>query len=412
MSADKPHIVIAGGGMVGLSLALLLDKQLAADVRITLVEGIALPDAGTAPSDYHPSFDARSTALSYSTAKIYRELGVWSSLESGLGPIQRIHVSRQGRFGSSLLEASEQAWEALGWVVENPCLGRTLLAALRDRPRLELRCPERVSAARPRGDRVEVSLGAATIAADLLVIADGAESSLREKLGFFTRRKSYAQRAVIANVEFEQDHRGCAYERFTATGPLALLPLPALSDAPNRMALVWSLPPKDALELESAGDEHFKAALLDTFGYRLGRIRRVGGRHGYPLSLTESVEQARRGFVVLGNAAHALHPVAGQGFNLALRDALCLTRCVSEALQNDLSPGAPEAMDRYALMRSRDQAQIIAASDLLPDLFMSTDPILSLGRDLALSGMDILPQLRRQFVRAAAGMAAMEMENG
>jgi 2-octaprenyl-6-methoxyphenol hydroxylase len=241
-----------------------------------------------------------------------------------------------------------------------------------------------------------------------LVNADGAESTLREKLGFFTRRKSYAQRALITNVEFARDHGGCAYERFTATGPLALLPLPPLRDAPHRMALVWSLPPEHSQELESADDEHFKAALLDAFGYRLGRIRRVGERRGYPLALTESVEQVRRGFVVLGNAAHALHPVAGQGFNLALRDAQCLASCLARALPRGVGPGAPEVLDQYMQLRAADQAQIIAASDRLPDLFMATDPILSLGRDLALSGMDVLPLRRRQFVRAAAGMAALE----
>ncbi|EED31874.1 2-octaprenyl-6-methoxyphenyl hydroxylase [gamma proteobacterium NOR5-3] len=408
MSATAPHIVIAGGGMVGLSLALLLHEQLPDATRITLVEGRALPAPGDAPGGYHPSFDARSTALSYSTATLFRELGLWNALLPGLAAINQIHVSRRGRFGSSLLSSAEQGWDALGWVVENPCLGRTLLAAAHDCPRLSLRCPDRVTDATPRGPGVRVSLNQEEIDADLLVIADGAESTLREKLGFLTQRKTYGQSALIANLAFEKDHGGCAYERFTATGPLALLPLPPSQQAPHRMALVWTLAPAEAAALEIAGLEVFSRTLIDAFGYRLGRVLRVGERHSYPLALTEALEQVRRGCVVLGNAAHALHPVAGQGFNLALRDAAALTATLAQAVDKATEVGDTAVLASYARDRQRDQAQTIAASDGLPALFMVSDPLLSLGRDLALSGMDMFPLLRREFVQQAAGMAALE----
>jgi 2-octaprenyl-6-methoxyphenol hydroxylase len=429
MTGKGPQVLIAGGGMVGMSLALLLHRQLPATARITLVEGVALPANGGASAPYHPSFDARSTALSYSTALLYRELGIWSALEPGLGPIREIHVSRRGRFGSSLLTAREQHWDALGWVVENPCLGRELLAAVRACPRIDLRCPARVVDARPGPSGVDVVLGGSAsgiqntaddeatvdeeiLRADLLVIADGAESALREKLGFFTRRKRYGERALIANLAFETDHQGCAYERFTASGPLALLPLPPSEEARYRMALVWTLPPAEALALEQADDEDFAAALIDAFGYRLGRLRRVGGRHSYPLALTEAVEQVRRGCVVIGNAAHALHPVAGQGFNLALRDAAALASSLGRSCRAGTDVGDTKVLERYAEDRQRDQAQTIAASDGLPGLFMVSDPLLSLGRDLALAGMDLMPALRRQFVREAAGVAALESSHG
>ncbi|MFT4767269.1 MAG: 2-octaprenyl-6-methoxyphenol hydroxylase [Glaciecola sp.] len=408
MSVQAQHILIAGGGMVGLSLALLLHEQLPDSARITLVEGRALPAPGDAQTGYHPAFDARSTALSYSTATLYRELGLWTSLLPGLAPINQIHVSRRGRFGSSLLSSAEQGWDALGWVVENPCLGRTLLAAAHDCPRLTLRCPDRVTDAKPLGPGVQVSLAEEKIEADLLVIADGAESILREKLGFLTQRKTYGQSALIANLAFEKDHEGCAYERFTATGPLALLPLPPSEQAPHRMALVWTLAQVEAAAMELAEVEVFSRTLIDTFGYRLGRVLRVGDRQSYPLALTEAVEQVRRGCVVLGNAAHALHPVAGQGFNLALRDAAALSHALAKAVDKGLETGDTAVLAQYAQDRQRDQAQTIAASDGLPALFMMTDPLLSLGRDLALSGMDMFPLLRREFVQQAAGMAALE----
>ena len=437
----QQRILIAGGGMVGMSLALLLDQHLPDDVAITVVEGMALrPD--TTGSTYHPSFDARSTALSYSTVHLYRRLGVWDDLTSGLGAIRKIHVSRRGGFGSSVLTAKEQEWDALGWVVENPCLGQCLLKAVADRPRIELRCPARVSAAEPEGSgmrvtiddrgRVGASEGSAEESAeasraqsggdskgqskeqsseesvDLLVIADGAESVLREQLGFLTRRKAYGQSAIVANLSFPKDHEGCAFERFTQSGPLALLPLPGTNQDPYRMALVWSLPPDDAERLVAADEEGFSRELVDAFGYRLGRPKQVGVRQAYPLALTEAVEQIRRGCAVLGNAAHSLHPVAGQGYNLALRDASSLAVHLADACENGEALGDPVVLRRYQEESSLDQSQTIAASDGLPRLFMLTDPVVALGRDLALAGMDFFPALRRQFVREAAGMAALE----
>jgi len=415
MKAREAHIVIAGCGMAGLSLALLLDRALPAAVRISIIEGVALRDGPAGASPYHPSFDARSTALSYSTAQIYRELGIWEQLLPGMAPIETIHVSRRGRFGSTLLGAREQGWEALGWVVENPCLGHALLAAVRERPRIAVHCPARVRGSALSGAGVEVHCeGEApqTLVADLLVIADGAASTLRDGLGFHVRRRHYEQSAVIANLAFARPLAGCAYERFTGSGPLALLPLPPGEGSSNRAALVWSLPPARAEAMLAASQEVFTEALLDAFGYRLGRLLRVGERHAYPLVLTEAVEQLRRGMVVIGNAAHALHPVAGQGFNLALRDTACLARTLGAAWERGLAPGDLAVLEEYMALREADQTQTTMASDLLPGLFANDDPILSFGRDLALSGLDLLPAGRSLFVREAAGIAALEVSHG
>ena len=178
------------------------------------------------------------------------------------------------------------------------------------------------------------------------------------------------------------------------------------------MALVWTLPPETATELEQGDEEGFVGALQEAFGLRLGRVARVGTISRYPLALTEAVEQVRRGCVVIGNAAHALHPVAGQGFNLALRDVAALARTLAHSAAGGRALGDTGALSAYAAARQRDQGQTIAASDGLPALFMHSDPILGLGRDLALAGLDIFPRLRRAFVRQAAGMAALEVDHG
>ena len=404
-------IVIAGGGMVGASLALQLAAVLPQELSICLVEGFALPaPLATGRPEYHPSFDARSTALSYSSRLIYEKMAFWDELHQWLCPIDSIHVSSRGRFGSSLLQADDYAWSALGYVVENAWLGNALLQALYRQGRVEILSPARVVAAMPEGQGMRLQLedtNLSTIDTSLLLVADGATSGLREQLGVNVREKPYRQHALIANVAFAQPHAGCAYERFTDQGPVALLPLLASSPGENRSALVWTLSPDQAEHLQACPAEEFLRALQDRFGYRLGRMLQVGERHCYPLSLIQSSEQVRQGVVVMGNAAHALHPVAGQGFNLALRDVAELAAVVARGVSEGRSPGDLALLQRYLKRQQPDQDRTIELSDRLPALFMQSDPVLGLARDLALSGLDILPPLKRIFVRHAAGVAAM-----
>ena len=224
--------------------------------------------------------------------------------------------------------------------------------------------------------------------------------------------KPYRQQALIANVAFARPHEGCAFERFTDEGPLALLPLPGVAGAEHRSALVWTLPPARAEQLQDCDDEEFLGALQDRFGYRLGRLRQVGERHTYPLALTESTEQVRHSVVVMGNAAHALHPVAGQGYNLAMRDVAELARVLDEAIRAGEAPGSLSVLQRYRQRQHNDQSRTIAMSDLLPGLFMNSDPVLGLARDMALAGLDVIAPLKREFVRYAAGVAALGEAHG
>jgi 2-octaprenyl-6-methoxyphenol hydroxylase len=411
---ESRDIVIAGGGMVGVSLALQLGAILPAETTILLVEGFPFPEvvADRAP-DYHPAFDARSTALSYSSRLIYENMQVWDHLQQWLCPIESIHVSSRGRFGSTLLQAANHGWPALGYVVENAWLGSALIQALYRQGRVEVCSPAKVVAASPAGEGIRLQLEgdiANRIDAALLLVADGASSSLREQLGVAVEEKPYRQNALVANVASAQPHRGCAYERFTDEGPLALLPLLAAPGGENRSALVWTLPPDRADHMQACAEEDFLASLQERFGYRLGRLQQVGERHSYPLSLVQSSEQVRQAVVVMGNAAHALHPVAGQGYNLALRDVAELGRVLAEGLAAGLPAGDLATLQRYEQRQRADQERTIKFSDRVPALFMQADPLLGLGRDLALAGLDIMPGLKNEFVRYAAGVVDMGVQ--
>ncbi|MEH6584471.1 MAG: 2-octaprenyl-6-methoxyphenyl hydroxylase [Halioglobus sp.] len=404
-------IVIAGGGMVGVSLALQLGALLPEDIRILMIEGFPLPAAtpGSTP-DYHPSFDARSTALSYSSRLIYEQMGVWGDLEKWLCPIDSIHVSNRGRFGSTLLHAQDYDWPALGYVVENAWLGSSLIQALYRQGRVELMSPAKVVSAAPQGETVRLQLEGAADAemeTGLLLVADGANSGLRTKLGVAVEEKSYRQHALIANIAFAQPHKGCAFERFTDEGPVALLPLLPSAAGEHRSGLVWTLSAERAAHLQACPPDEFLKELQTRFGYRLGRLQQVGERHIYPLTLVQSTEQVRQGVVVMGNAAHALHPVAGQGYNLALRDVAVLGRVLAQANETSTPLGNLKVLQQYYDSQAADQVRTVNFSDKLPALFMQSDPVLGLARDLGLAGLDMLPAAKREFVRYAAGVAAM-----
>jgi 2-octaprenyl-6-methoxyphenol hydroxylase len=416
--SEYRDIVIAGGGMVGVSLALQLGAVLPDSVRIVLVEGFPFPEPtpGVKP-DYHPSFDARSTALSYSSRLIYEQMNVWSELEQWLCPIDTIHVSNRGRFGSAHLRCEDYDWPALGYVVENAWLGNSLIQALYRQARVELISPARVVNAAPLEDGMRLQLEGAGLSGQegeqeaeldtgLLLVVDGANSGLRRQLGVAVDEKSYRQHALVANIAFSRAHQGCAYERFTDEGPVALLPLLPAPGGAHRAGLVWTLTRERAEHLQVCPEEEFLLELQQRFGYRLGRLEHVGERHAYPLSLVQSAEQVRKGVVVMGNAAHALHPVAGQGFNLALRDVAVLGQVLAEAFAVATPLGDLKVLQRYHDRQLADQVRTVTFSDKLPTLFMQSDPILGLGRDLGLACLDILPAAKREFVRHAAGVAA------
>ena len=388
-------LAIVGGGLVGASLALAL--QHGAKERGWTVELIEPFEPG---HDYQPSYDARSTALSYGTRLIYQRLGVWDQIAELAEPITDIHVSDRGRAGVTRLDAASQQVPALGYVVENAWIGHCLWQALDDDV-VTRRCPAEVERMRavPGGYRLTLTDGQ-TLDCDLAVLADGGRSGLREHLGIEVKQSPYGQTALIANVTPGTPHGGRAFERFTDEGPMALLPLPD-----NRCALVWTRPERDAARLAAAPEAEFLEELQQAFGYRLGGFQQVGARHLYPLVLIEAEEQVRSGLVVLGNAAHSLHPIAGQGYNLSLRDteALAVALLRSSAPLGDLS-----VLQGYHQQQRSDQRLTVGFSDQLTQLFGESERLSVAGRNLGLLGLDLLPPAKAWFARQAMGMGVRE----
>ncbi|TDV64496.1 2-octaprenyl-6-methoxyphenyl hydroxylase [Pseudomonas sp. LP_7_YM] len=385
------NLAIVGGGLVGASLALALQAGAKArGWKIVMIEPFAPGDT------WQPSYDARSSALSFGARQIYERLGLWQQISRRAEPILHIQVSDKGRFGAAQLSAIQEGVPALGYVAENAWLGRCLWQDL-DKDVISWRVPGEVKQMQALTDGYRLTLNDETqLDCDLAVLADGGRSSLREQLGIGVRKTPYDQSALIANITPGEAHRGQAFERFTEQGPMALLPLPE-----NRCALVWTRTAEDVQRLMALDERSFLNELQGVFGYRLGALKQVGARHAYPLALIQAEEQVRSHLVVLGNAAHSLHPIAGQGFNLSLRDAASLaeTLLASEAPLGDLA-----TLQVYRDRQYLDQKLTVGFSDQVTRLFGSRQPMITASRNIGLLGLDLLPSAKSWFARQAMGL--------
>jgi len=405
---DEYDLLIVGGGMVGASLACaLLPVAAELELRVAVVEAETMPKSGEPV--FQAGYDARSTALAYGVRSAFERMGVWSTLAEHLTAIERIHVSDRGHFGATRLDAAREQVPALGYVVENHWLGQVLLSRLRQHgtPWIDFISPAEVIDLenRAEGCRVRIDRDGQEheLKAGLVVMADGGRSALRERIGIGYRQSSYEQHALVANVSLDRPHRHIAYERFTDTGPIALLPGEDL-DGQARCGLVWTLPEEQADEILALDDRAFLEHLQQRFGYRAGRLTRVGERYHYPLKLVLAEEQVRAGLVVLGNAAHALHPIAGQGFNLAFRGVVALADLIIQRRREGLPLGELQALQHFEAARRTDQFRTIQFSDRTMKLFTGTQPALTLTRDLGLVLLDICPLGKTLLARAAMGL--------
>lgn len=394
--SSKPYdVVIAGGGMIGTSLALALAPL---GLRICVVEAVARSAVA------QPSFDERSTALSRSSQRLFEAIGLWEAVAAASTPIRSIHVSEQGRFGFSHIDAAEQRVEALGYVVINRVLGDVLQTALTAQSNVDVLCPARIVDTATRGDSVEATVrgdtGDRQVVGRLLVAADGARSAVRGMIGIGSETHDYAQGAVIGNLQSELPHGNRAFERFTEAGALAMLPINE-----GRTAFVWILGSDDVARVMAADDEAFLAELQQTFGHRLGAFSRIGRRARYPLALSRANNLVVPRAVVVGNAAHGLHPVAAQGFNLGLRDVAALSECIADAAASDEDVGSAGVLERYAAWRTDDQQKLVRFTDGLVHLFGDRRLPARMLRTMGMLGFDLVPGVRRMFARHTMGLA-------
>jgi 2-octaprenylphenol hydroxylase len=398
-------IAIIGGGMVGASLALLLAEQ-KPDWQIALLD--AQPFADADQTQFQPSFDSRSTAIAQGSIEILRELGVWESLAKHATAISQVHVSDAGHFMGGLIDANTYDLDAVGYVIPNAWIGRVLLAQLRTKTNIHLFAPVRVEKLIPQqaGAQLIVKSGDEVfeLTTKLAVVADGGDSPLRKSLGIDSNIKDYGQTALIANIAYSESHQGVAYERFTPQGPLALLPLGESATA-KESALVLTLPRDQAAEIIDLSDEKFLQHLQTRFGNRLGKFTRVSQRHAYELKLVTASEQIRSHIVLVGNAAHFLHPVAGQGFNLSLRDCVCLVDALIQGEASGKQIGELSVLQDYLARQTLDQTLTIEFSDKLVRMFSSSSlPLIAL-RHLGFIGLDLLPAVKSQFAAQTMGTA-------
>ncbi|MBT8102810.1 MAG: 2-octaprenyl-6-methoxyphenyl hydroxylase [Gammaproteobacteria bacterium] len=391
-------IVIAGGGMIGTSLALALAPL---GLEIAVVEAVAR-QAGA-----QPSFDDRSTALSRSTQRMFEAMGLWNEIVAASTPITSIHVSDKGRFGFSHIDAEEQGVEALGYVVINRVLGSVLQSAMSKLDGVDLVCPARIVdiALCPEQARAVVESGGGsrqTLTCNLLVAADGANSATREMMGISVQQSQYDQRAVIGNVLPENKLDNRAFERFTAQGPLAILPV-----ADDRAGFIWAVSEDDAERVLALDDGAFLSELQAEFGYRLGTFSRAGKRASYPLTLSKAARLTATRSVLIGNAAHGLHPVSAQGFNLGMRDVAALCDCIADGLAGSggSDPGDAQLLERYASWRRSDQKKLLRFTDSLVRLFGSSRRPLRALRNLGMLGFDLIPGVRSVFAKHTMGLA-------
>lgn len=390
--AERFDVAVVGGGMVGAALALALRET---PLHVALVEGFAPGSAG------QPSFDDRTSALGNGTRRVFEALGIWERVAPEAGVIRRIHVSDAGRFGFARLEAAEQGIEAFGYVVPNRVIGAALWEALADAPQVRRFMPARAVYAGRTDEhvRLHVEQGgrAFDLDARLLVAADGAQSGVREALGIGSRVEDYDQTAVITNAITSHPNDGTAFERFTPTGPLAVLPL-----AGGGYTVVWTLRPDRAAEVMLLDDAAFVAALQETFGWRIGRIERVARRSAYSLALTRADATVAPRAVLIGNASQSLHPVAGQGFNLGLRDAASLAEVLAAG---PADPGAAPVLEEFERWRVSDRRGVTTFTDGLVKVFGETRPGFGMARNLGLLLFDLAPPAKSALSRLSWGFA-------
>lgn len=391
----ETDVAIVGGGLVGLSLALALAQGGISSVTIDAESpAIAAADA----------FDGRASALALGSVRVLQGIGVWGAMAANASPIRDIRVSD----GDSSLylhyDHRDIGDEPFGYILENRFARRALHAALALDRRAVLRAPDKALDARSTPTHAELTLASgAELRASLVVACDGRPSPLREAAGIETLRWNYEQAGIVCSIAHEKPHHGIAHERFLPAGPFAVLPLNDAPDGTHRASIVWTEKAELAKLFAGLPEDEFCAEIHERFGWGLGAIKLAGPRWVYPLVFVQAKKFHEGRMALAGDAAHGIHPIAGQGLNLGLRDVAALAEVLVEAKRLGLDLGSAERLESYARWRGLDTVSMSAVTDGLLRLFSNDIAPLKLARDLGLAAVEALPPLKRLFMRHAMG---------
>ena len=404
-------IIIAGGGLSGLLSALsfaTLRKKDNSVFSIAIIEANANENISATEINNKVNFDARVLALSHNSAHYLKKLFVWDDIANYATAIDKIHISDAGYYGKARMTAQEHQVDALGYVIELEILGNVLLKKLTKYTNITWYCPEQIENIRWQSDAVNIDLASSKkLQGKLLLACDGSQSICRQFAHISSYAKSYEQSALIANITTQKSHQHVAFERFTASGPIAVLPLADSTQASRKSAIVWTLPPQQADHIRQLDDEAFKQQFESSFGSWLGEVEKVGKRHVFPLSLVQAEEQVYHRMALIGNASHTIHPIAGQGFNLGLRDIQQLRDMVENQLFNPRQLNEDlfsfSLLMQYATQRKTDHQNIIKLTDSLVTLFSNDIAPLVLGRNIGLKVLNYLTPLKNIFVDKTMG---------
>lgn len=392
MSTDF-DLIIVGGGLAGGSLALALQDT---PLRIAVIESVDEAQRQASPAG------ERALALAWGTAQLLDQLGVWRQALPHAAPIRLIHVSDRGHFGKVRLSAQREGVPALGYVATARVLEDAIAKALTDSPATVLQ-PATVAALHGGSDHIGIAVRQGdqtqTLTSRLVVAADGGNSTVRRLLDIGQTERDYGQTAIVTEIASERPNHDTAYERFTESGPLAVLPL-----GKRRSSVVWTLSHDDARATLALPDEEFRDRLQAAFGQWLGRLELASARQGFPLKLIRAQRMTDRRVVLVGNAMHQLHPVAGQGFNLGLRDVAVLAERLEARLQFGEDIGAAEFLESYARTRRDDLDRVIGFTDTMVRLFSNNRWPLTQARNFGMTVLNNLPPMKRRLVRYAMGL--------
>tara|TARA_B100000029_G_scaffold516146_1_gene627199 strand:+ start:194 stop:1429 length:1236 start_codon:yes stop_codon:yes gene_type:complete len=389
----KNDILIIGGGLVGASLACALENL---GLRITIVESTPFD------SQAQPSFDERTIAITWSSRQIFEAIGVWQEIVSTAHPINRIHVSEKGHPGLTQLDCSLINVEALGYVIPTRSIGKALFDRLKQSYSVQILTPANAKDVHATVDSVVVNCDTVTnpLSASLLVLADGGRSPISSIIGATRNEKKYHENIMITRIDSNKNHDGMAFERFSEHGPIALLPIGDTS-----FSVAWTLPKERSEAYMGFSDGELLLSLQKQFGFRAGEFTSIGTRKIYPLARTYVKPPSTHRTVLIGNAAHEVHPVAGQGFNLGLSDVAELAELIANATQNKTDIGHYSIIDSYIKNRANQTKRVIAFTDGLINMFDFSFPGAGLFRSIGLTTIDMMPSIKRALLLRTTGLS-------